>query len=194
MKGEDLLFQQLMEPLWRNVTLFDIISFFRLPSLSSFILLCWSGANVTLAGCKTAKWNLCEYVIVHTKLPPSPVILWRELAGKPKWLLLNFGYHDKMHTGPISAVKINIVPLFVFFLSVHSVFGLCGLSKALILSYDSHMPNNPTEQGEEFHHRLWFLTLVNVLNALQSPHLPMTSPWQRWATPRLWCHGNNLLG
>ena len=39
-------------------------------------------------GIITFPWDLCEYVIVHTKLPPSPVILWIELGGKPKWLLL----------------------------------------------------------------------------------------------------------
>ena len=32
-------------------------------------------------------------------LPPSPVIT--ELGGKPKWLPLDFGYHDVMHTGPM---------------------------------------------------------------------------------------------
>ena len=36
-------------------------------------------------------WGLCAYVIVHTILPPSPVILWIELGGKPKWL-------RKLHT------------------------------------------------------------------------------------------------
>ena len=41
-----------------------------------------------------ALWGLCTYVIVHTVLPPSPVILRIELGGKPKWLPLNFGYHD----------------------------------------------------------------------------------------------------
>ena len=39
-------------------------------------------------------WDLCECVIVHTILPPSPVILWIELGGKPKWLPFNSGYHD----------------------------------------------------------------------------------------------------
>ena len=40
---------------------------------------------------------------VHTILqsPPSPVILWIELDGKPKWRPLNFGYHDIMQTAPI---------------------------------------------------------------------------------------------
>ena len=27
-------------------------------------------------------------------LPPSPVIWWKELGSKPKWLPLNSGYHD----------------------------------------------------------------------------------------------------
>ena len=51
--------------------------------------------------CLSSEWHLCKYVIVNTKLPPSPVILWIELGGKPKWLPLNFGYHDVMHTGSI---------------------------------------------------------------------------------------------
>ena len=33
--------------------------------------------------------GLCEYVIVHTILGGSPVILWISLGGKPKWLPLN---------------------------------------------------------------------------------------------------------
>ena len=45
------------------------------------------------------QWNLSAYVTI---LPPSPVILWIELGGKPKWLPLNFGYHDVMCTGPIN--------------------------------------------------------------------------------------------
>ena len=36
------------------------------------------------------EWRLCKYIIVHTKFTPSPVILWIELDGKPKWLPLNF--------------------------------------------------------------------------------------------------------
>ena len=47
------------------------------------------------------EWGLCEYVIVHTILGGSPVILWISLGGKPKWLPLKFGYHDVMHTSPI---------------------------------------------------------------------------------------------
>ena len=50
---------------------------------------------------KPEQWGLCAYVILHTILPPSPVILWISLGGKPKWLPLNFGYHDVMRTGPI---------------------------------------------------------------------------------------------
>ena len=40
------------------------------------------------------QWGLCAYIIVHTILPPSPVIVWIELGGKSKWLPLIFGYHD----------------------------------------------------------------------------------------------------
>ena len=40
-----------------------------------------------------------ECATVHTKSPPSPVILWMELGGKPKWLPLKFRQHDVMHTG-----------------------------------------------------------------------------------------------
>ena len=41
-----------------------------------------------------SQWGLSEYVIVHTILPPSPVILWIELSSNPKWLPLKFRYHD----------------------------------------------------------------------------------------------------
>ena len=47
------------------------------------------------------QWGLCQYVIVHTILGGSPVILWISLGGKPKWLPLKFGYHDVMRTIPI---------------------------------------------------------------------------------------------
>ena len=47
------------------------------------------------------QWGLCEYVIVHTILGGSPVILWISLGGKPKWLPLIFGYHDVLRTSPI---------------------------------------------------------------------------------------------
>ena len=53
-------------------------------------------------------WYLCEYIIVHTKWPPSPVILWIGLGGKPKWLPLNFGYNVTIHTGPIELCLTNI--------------------------------------------------------------------------------------
>ena len=50
------------------------------------------------------QWGLCEYIIVHTILGGSPVILWISLGGKPKWLPLKFGYHDVMRTSPIFTV------------------------------------------------------------------------------------------
>ena len=46
------------------------------------------------------KCGLCEYVMFHTKLPPSPVILWIELGGEPKWLPLILRYYDVMCTSP----------------------------------------------------------------------------------------------
>ena len=55
----------------------------------------------------TGKWDLCEYVIVHTIWGGSPVILWISLGGKPKWLPLHFGYHDVMRTSPIGPVRIT---------------------------------------------------------------------------------------
>ena len=39
--------------------------------------------------------------LVHTIWGGGPVILWISLGGKPKWLPLNFGYHDVMRTNPI---------------------------------------------------------------------------------------------
>ena len=47
---------------------------------------------------KHCQWGPRAYIIVYTILPPSPVVLWIELDGKPKWLPLNFGYHDVMRT------------------------------------------------------------------------------------------------
>ena len=42
--------------------------------------------------------SLCiKYAKIHTSLPPSPVIPWIELGGKPKWLPINSGYGDVMH-------------------------------------------------------------------------------------------------
>ena len=55
------------------------------------------------------QWGLCKYVIVHTILGGSPVILWISLGGKPKWLPLKFGYHDVMHTSPIAELKCAVV-------------------------------------------------------------------------------------
>ena len=56
----------------------------------------------SLAHNTSFKWGLCEYVIVHTILGGSAVILWISLGGKPKWLPLKLGYHDVMRTNPIS--------------------------------------------------------------------------------------------
>ena len=55
----------------------------------------------TFTGTKHSQWGLCEYVIAHTILGGSPVILWISLGGKTKWLPLKFGYHDVMRTSPI---------------------------------------------------------------------------------------------
>ena len=41
------------------------------------------------------------------KFPPSSVILWVELGGKPKWLPFNFGYHDVMQTGPFQLILLS---------------------------------------------------------------------------------------
>ena len=49
---------------------------------------------------KNTKWSLCEYVIVHTILGGSPVILWISLGRKSKWLPLEFEYHVVMRTCP----------------------------------------------------------------------------------------------
>ena len=38
---------------------------------------------------------------------PSPVILWIELGGKPKWLPSNFGHHDVMRTAPTTKYKLR---------------------------------------------------------------------------------------
>ena len=42
--------------------------------------------------------GLCEYILVYTKLPPSPVILRKELGGKPK--MVSIEYRDIMRTAP----------------------------------------------------------------------------------------------
>ena len=46
------------------------------------------------------QWGLCAYIIFHTKWPPSPVILWVKLGGKPRWLPLNFLYNDVIYPPP----------------------------------------------------------------------------------------------
>ena len=60
------------------------------------------------------RWVLCEYIIVHTILGGSPVILWISLGGKPKWLPLKFGYHDVMRTSPIGVACTGIQKLIWF--------------------------------------------------------------------------------
>ena len=46
--------------------------------------------------CQGIQWGLYayEYHSHHFATTPSPVILWIELGGKPKWLPSDFGYHD----------------------------------------------------------------------------------------------------
>ena len=39
-------------------------------------------------------------------MPPSPVIWWIELGGKPKWLPLNSEYHDIMLTSPLYSTRV----------------------------------------------------------------------------------------
>ena len=80
-------------------------------SLSRIDFLRW-GATCMPIWRFVMEWRLCEYVIVHTILPPSLVTLWISLGGKPKWLPLNFGYHV-MRTGPIRQWQIWAV--FVLF-------------------------------------------------------------------------------
>ena len=57
--------------------------------------------------------NASYILVVHMNLPPSPVILWTELGGKPKWLPLDFGYHDEMRTGPNGGSITMITALFI---------------------------------------------------------------------------------
>ena len=59
--------------------------------------------------CLEKQWGLCEYVIVHTILPASPVLLGISLDGKPKWLPLKWRYNDVMHTSPICWYEWNTV-------------------------------------------------------------------------------------
>ena len=78
----------------RTVDPFALLAFALLTSH-------WCRSHFCLShSCRTS--GLCEYVIVHTILGGSPVILWISLGGKPKWLPLKFGYHDVMRTSPIT--------------------------------------------------------------------------------------------
>ena len=55
--------------------------------------------------------RLVSHILLTSLLPPSPFILWIELGDKPKWLPLNFGYHDEMRTGPISILEFRKLAL-----------------------------------------------------------------------------------
>ena len=57
---------------------------------------------------KNAKWGPCAYVKVNGKIATQPVILWILLAGKLKWLPLNFGFNDRMRTAPIATQKVKL--------------------------------------------------------------------------------------
>ena len=63
------------------------------------------------------QWGLyicAEKTSLFTRnLRPSQVILWLELDGKPKWLPLNFGYHDVMRKGPIGIAQPRPQPVHV---------------------------------------------------------------------------------
>ena len=61
------------------------------------------------------QWGLCANVIVHTIFPPSPVILWIELGGKPKWPPLKFGHLDVMRTSLIFEIFLfHCIKLFCY--------------------------------------------------------------------------------
>ena len=65
----------------------------------------WRGHPRLRASLHTqAKWGLCEYVIVHTILGGSPLILCISLGGMPKWLPLKLRYHGVMRTSPSSLI------------------------------------------------------------------------------------------
>ena len=68
--------------------------------------------SVSSMVCSMSEWG--AYVIVHTILPPSPVILWIELGDKPKWLPLNLGYDA--HQAPVP--RLTVIPYFFNFLFV----------------------------------------------------------------------------
>ena len=89
------------------------------------------------------QWDLCGYVNIHISLPPSPVTSWIELDGKPKWLPLDFGYHDVMRTSAI-------------YLSV----GQCSMGLVRIASWypnfnGSHVGLRPSEIHRMTHWTGW---------------------------------------
>ena len=59
--------------------------------LNDFYLEFLPAQSVSISNSFQQQWGLCKYVIVHTILPPSPVIWWIELGGNRKWLPLNSG-------------------------------------------------------------------------------------------------------
>ena len=62
-------------------------------------------------------------------------ILWISLGGKPKWLLLKFGYHDVMRTSPISKISLQC-HMFSILLMINAM-----LNVVLILSSIPHKSN-----------------------------------------------------
>ena len=42
------------------------------------------------------------------EIATQPIILWILLGGKPKWLPLNFGFNDVMHTAPIATTTSHV--------------------------------------------------------------------------------------
>ena len=89
----------------------DVIAYYQSATLNfeaRFLNLMWNairslfawGVYIIRVCSSLQEWGLCEYVIVHTILGGSPVILWISLGGMPKWLPLKFGYRDAMCTSP----------------------------------------------------------------------------------------------
>ena len=52
-------------------------------------------------------WGLCEYVVVNTILPTSPVIFLDRTGWQTKMATIEFGYHDVMCTGPLGLVRLH---------------------------------------------------------------------------------------
>ena len=91
------------------------------------------------------RWGLCEYVIVHTILGGTPVILWISLGGKPKWLPLKFGYHDVMPTSPIDRSVVRTLPrlkCFSVLIFFHSLSYVCVES----YFYTDHIPAGKSQE------------------------------------------------